>query len=97
VPARVEQPVQNVGASLRDVQGLGQQDAVVVDHHSARAQGLGERVVLRLGPAHPQHVVEQQVGDVVRGQALELQVGTVQDHLPQAADLRIDVEHGPPL
>ena len=97
MPARVEQVVKDVVAGLGDVQGLGQQVAVVVDRHAPRAQHGGERVVLGLGPAYPQHVVEQQVGDVVRGQALELQVGAVQDHLPQAADLRIDVEHASPF
>jgi hypothetical protein len=55
------------------------------------AQRAGEGVVLLLRPAHPQHVVQQQVGGVARGQALELQVRAVQDHLPQAADLGIDV------
>ncbi len=34
VPARVEQPVKDVAAGLGDVQGLGQQVAVVVDHHA---------------------------------------------------------------
>jgi hypothetical protein len=96
VPARVEQPVQDVVAGLRDVQGLGQQVAVVVDQHAPGAQRAGERVVLGLGPAHPQHVVEQQVGDVVGSQPLELQIGAVQDHLPQAADLGIDVKHPTP-
>src|SRR5215813_5638083 len=53
VPARVEHPVQDVAARLRDLHGLGEQVAVVVDLHSPRAQGIGERVVLRLGPRHP--------------------------------------------
>ena len=45
--------------------------------------------MLGLRPAHPEHVVEEQVGGVVGGQALELEVGAVQHHLPQAADLGI--------
>ena len=53
--------------------------------------------MLGLGPAHPQHVVEEQIGGVVRGEPLEFQVGPVQDHLPQAADLGIHVEHGTPV
>ena len=93
MPAQVKQPVKDVAAGLRYVQGLGQQVAVVMDHHSARAQDSGERVVLSLGPAHPQHVVEQQIGDIVRSKSLELKIGAVQDHLPQAANLRIDVKH----
>ena len=55
-------------------------------------QHVGERVVLLAGPLHPQHVVEQQVGAVRRGQALELEVGPVQHHLPQPPDLGVDVE-----
>src|SRR5215472_6528276 len=97
VPARVEQPVQDVGTGLGDRHGLGEQVAVVVDHDAARAQHIGERVVLGLRPADPEHVVEQQVGGVVRGQPLELQVGAVQDDLPQPADLGVHVEHGAPL
>jgi hypothetical protein len=49
--------------------------------------------VLVLRPADPEHVVEQQVGRVVGGQALELEAGTVQDDLPQPADLGIHVKH----
>ena len=95
--ARVEHPVQDVLARLRDVQGLGEQVPVVVDHDAARAQHPGERVVLGLRPADPEHAVEQQVGGVVRGQALEFQVGAVQDHLPQPADLGVHVEQVPPF
>ena len=72
VPARIEEPVKDVGPGFRIIQGLGQQVAVVVHHHSPRAQNAGERVVLGLGAAYPQHVIEQQIGNVVRGQALEL-------------------------
>lgn len=52
--------------------------------------------MLGLSPAHPQHIVEEQVGDIVRGQPLKFQIGAVQHHLPQAADLRIHVKHGTP-
>ena len=96
MPARVEHLVQDVRARLRDLQRLGQQIAVVVDHHAPRPQDIGERVVLSLGPAHPEHVVEEQVGGVVRGEALKFQIRAVQYHLPQAADLGIHVEHGTP-
>ena len=94
--ARIEHAVQDVFARLRDLQRLGQQITVVVDHYVPRAQSLGERVVLGLRPAHPEHVVEEQVGGVVGRQPLELQVRTVQYHLPQAADLGIHVEHDTP-
>ena len=72
MPARIEEPVKDVGPGFRIIQGLGQQVAVIVHHHSPRAQNAGERVVLGLGAAYPQHVIEQQIGNVVRGQALEL-------------------------
>jgi len=68
-----------------------------MEDHPARGQRAGERVVLGLGPGHPEHVVEEQVGGVVGGQALELQVRAVQYHLPQVADLGINVEHGTPV
>jgi hypothetical protein len=68
-----------------------------VDHDAARAQGAGEGVVLGLRARHPEHVVEEQVRGVVRRQALEFQVRTVQYDLPQAADLGIHVEHGTPV
>jgi hypothetical protein len=97
VPARVEHAVQDVLARVGDLQGPGQQVAVVVDHDAAGGEGRGERVVLGLRPAHPEHVVEEQVGGVVGGQALELEAGAVQHHLPQAADLGIHSEHGTPV
>ena len=96
VPARVEHPVQDVVARLRDLQGLGEQIAEVVDHDAPRAQRVGERVVLLLRPAHPEHVVEEQVGGVVGGQPLEFQARAVQYHLPQAADFGIHVKHDNP-
>ena len=65
-----------------------------MNHDAARAQRLGERVVLGLRPADPEHIVEEQVGGVVRGQSLEFQVRAVQDHLPQSADLGVHVKHG---
>ena len=51
----------------------------------------------RLGPARPQHAVEQQLAGVVRGEPLELQVGPVQHYLAQPADLGIDVKHCSPV
>jgi hypothetical protein len=94
VPQRVEHLVKHVLPGLRDLHGLGQQVAVVVHGDAAVAQRLGEPVVLRLRLGHPEHVVEQQLGGVVRGEALQLQAGAVQDDLAQAANFRGDVEHG---
>ena len=71
VPARIEHAVQDVFARLRDLQGLGQQITVVVDHYVMRAQRIGERVVLGLRPGHPEHVVEEQVGGVLGRKPLE--------------------------
>jgi len=48
--------------------------------------------VLLARPLHPEHVVEEEVGTVRRGEALELEIGTVEHHLAQAPDLGIDVE-----
>ena len=87
MPARVEDPVQDVLTGLVDGQGLRQQVTVVVDDHAAGAELAGERVVLGLRLGYPQQVVEQQVGGIVRGQPLEFQAGPVQDYLPQSADL----------
>ena len=95
MPTRVEHPLQDVLARLGDLQGLGEQVAVVVHQDAPFAQRAGEGVVLLLRPAHPENAVEEQVGGVVRGQPLELQVRAVQYHLPQAADLGIDVKHRP--
>ena len=94
VPARVEHPLHDVVARVRDLQRLGEQVAVVVNDDAPRAEGTGERVVLGLCAAYPEHVVEEQVGSVIGGQALEFEVRSVQHHLPQAADLGIDMKHG---
>ena len=46
-------------------------------------------------PLRPQHVVEEQVGGVRRGQPAQLEARPVDDDLPQAADLGVDVQgHG---
>ena len=60
--------------------------------HAQVPQRLGEGVVLLLGPLHPQHVVEEVLVLVGRGQPLQLQVRAVQDRLSQAADLRVHVQ-----
>ena len=89
----VEDPVQDVVPGLGDLQRLGQQVPVVVHGHAPGQQRLRELVVLQLGPVGPQHAVEQQFAGVIRGEPLQLQLGTVQHDLPEPADLRINVEH----
>jgi hypothetical protein len=49
------------------------------------AEGLGEHVVFFLGLLGPQHVVEQQLADVLRGEPGQLDAGPVHDGLPQLA------------
>ena len=51
-----------------------------------------KRVVLLLGALDPEHVVEEVVVLVGGRQPLQLEVRAVQDRLPQAADLGVDVE-----
>jgi hypothetical protein len=94
VPQRVEDLVKHVLPGLRDLHGLGQQVAVVVHGHAAVAQRLGEPVVLGLRLGDPEHVVEQQLGGIVRGEPLQLEARAMQDDLAQAANFRGDVEHG---
>jgi hypothetical protein len=56
------------------------------------AQQRGELVVLGLGLLDPEQLVEQQLVDVGRGEPAQLQVGAVQQHPAQAADLGGDLE-----
>ena len=65
--------------------GLGEQVADVEHLDTAVAQRVGERVVLLAGPLDPQHVVEEQVGQLRRGEAAELEVRAVQQHPSQDA------------
>ena len=51
-----------------------------------------ELVVLVLRALDPQHVVEQQVVVVRRGQPLQAELGPVHHHLPEPAHLRVDAE-----
>jgi hypothetical protein len=48
-------------------------------------QHPGKGIVLLLGPPGPQHVVEQQLADVPRGQPGQLQAGPVHDDLAELA------------
>ena len=64
----------------------------VEDLDPALAHARHELVVLPLRALHPQHVVEQQLVVVVRGEPLQAELGPVDDDLPQLADLRVDAE-----
>ena len=61
----------------------------------ALAHPRDELVVLVLRPLDPQHVVEQQVVVVGRGQPLEAELRPVDHHLAQLADLGVDSERLP--
>jgi hypothetical protein len=56
------------------------------------AQQRRERVVLGLGLLDPHDLVEQQLVDVGRGEALQFQVGAVQQHRAEVPDLGRHVE-----
>ena len=87
VQPRVEDVLEHVVPGVGDLHGLREQLGVVMHDDAVVAQRLGERVVLGLRLGHPQHVVEEQLGGVLRGEPLQLQAGPVQDDLVQAADL----------
>ncbi|CAM5600341.1 hypothetical protein SGLAM104S_03832 [Streptomyces glaucescens] len=88
----VEDPVQDQFPGRRDVQGLGQQVAEEVHLDAPVAQHVGEPVVLGARPAHPEHVVEEQGVLVAGGEALQLQVRSVQDDAAEPARLGVDME-----
>ena len=73
-------------------QRLAQQVLDVEDLDAALAHPGDELVVLPLGALDPQHVVEQQLVVVGRGQPLEAEVGPMDDDLAQLADLGVDAE-----
>ena len=62
-------------------QRLGQQVLGLEHLDAAVAHRLAGHVMLGLGPRHPQHVVEQQLGGVGRGQAGVFQARPVHHHL----------------
>ena len=64
----------------------------VVDLDAALAHPRHELVVLPLRALDPQDVVEQQLVVVLGREALEAQVGPVDDDPPQLADLGVDAE-----
>jgi hypothetical protein len=81
------QPVKHERPALGKLQRLGQQLPEVVHLHAPVPEDLGEHVVFFLGLAGPQHVVEQQLADVLRGEPGQLKARPVNDGLPQLAYL----------
>jgi hypothetical protein len=67
-PGLGAQPLEHELARLVDLECFGQQLTEQVDADTALAQRIGERVVLLTRPADPEHVVEQQLVLVGRGQ-----------------------------
>ena len=67
----------------------------VQDFDAAFHERVGEGVVLLARPADPEHVVEEELVLVARGQTPQLEVRPVQDHPAQTADLRPDVLAAP--
>lgn len=88
--------VEDPGAGLVQLEGLGEQVGEVVHLDAALAEDVGEHVVLLAGALGPQHLIEEQVVLVGRGEAEQFQVGAVQQDLPQPPDLGGDGEHGCP-
>jgi len=84
---RRAQPVEHEGPAFGQLEGLAQELPEVVDPHALLAERLGERVVLLLGLGGPEHVVEQQLADVPRGQPGQLQARPVHDDLAELARL----------
>ena len=71
---------------------LAEQVLDVQDLDAALAHPGDELVVLPLGALDPQHVVEQQLVVVVRGQPLQAELGPVDDDRAELADLRVHAE-----
>jgi hypothetical protein len=72
-------------AGVLEREGLGQQLLQLEHPHAARAQRVGERVVLGARPRRPRHVVEEQRMHVRRRDPLELAARAVQEHGAQRA------------
>jgi hypothetical protein len=81
------QPVENEAPSFGQVEGLGQQLAVVVDEHALVPQSLSEGVVLLLGLGRPHDIVEEEGSDVVGSEPRQLEPRSVDDGLTELAHL----------
>jgi hypothetical protein len=64
----------------------------MVDEDALAAQHLDERVVFLARAAGPEHVVEQQLVAVARGEPVELEAGPVNDGLSEPTDFGADPE-----
>ena len=84
--------VEHEGPAFWPLQGLAQELPEVVNLHPFLTEHLGERVVLLLGLLGPQHIVEEQLADVPRGQSGQLESGPVHDDLAEPSHLGSDVE-----
>lgn len=86
----IEDPLQR----FRVLDGLGQQIVHLEDVDAALAH-LGDEVeVVALGLVHPDHVVEQQLVAVARGQALVGESGRADHHFAQFAGFGVDAKFG---
>ena len=65
--------------------------------HAPLAQHVREAVVLLAGPAHPQHVVEEQRVLVAGREPLQLQIWPVEYDAAQPPGLGIDMESHAPI
>ena len=89
----VRDPLDDAGARvLARGQRLAEQVLDVQDLDVSLAHARHELVVLPLRPLDPEHVVEQELVVVARGQPLQAQLGPVHDDLPQLADLGVNAE-----
>ena len=73
-------------------QRLAQQILEEEHLHTAPAHGRDKLVVLPLSALDPQHIVEQQVVVIRRGQPLEAELRPVHNHLAQLADFGVNTE-----
>ena len=98
VPASIEANFDALEARVREmVRGY---EGVVYDLDALVAQGLGERVVLRLGVLQKRDVLEQQPLELARRKIEQLVARPVQADLPQLPDLVRDMKtlrHRPTL
>ena len=92
-PQRVAQPdvgdrfVDGLPAGRLVLQRLVEQFAQVEDLDTPATEGVGEAVVLLLGPVDPGQTVEEQGVVVARGEPPQFVAGAVQHHGAQPADL----------
>ena len=89
---RRAEAVEHETPALLDLQHFCEQLGVVVHTHALLAKRLCERVVLFLCFLRPEHVVEQQLADVLGREAGQLQPWPVEDGLAELADLGVNMK-----